>query len=573
MLLHSYKSRVNTPKFTSWLTRSWTLANSFRYLSATSVGGTEREPERARFFRVLNLKTFSESEIVAAHTILKEAHQRLYESANDQSARHTDRELCRIAQDLKLVQHGLPTDLIFPPNNAPDVLDTSKTLLQPKNMQQVLPVSDFSARIRKVGEELDNRVWPVAISFAATGLSIGIIIPILPILVKEINLPPSTFGIAVSAFGLAKVLGNVPSALWVEKYGRKPVMVGGMAVCAAGLGSIGFSLFLGAPWLIGCRFVTGLGVAAFTSGAFMYMSDISTALNRTRTMAPVMSAFQAGAAVGPAIGGVAVESLGILNSYITVGSSIAFLAVLNKVYLAESMPPAIEGNTPIHGAKPSIRSSFQTARQEWKELMKNKAIRDVVILNGIYWAALAGTQLTLLPVFMVSAPLSLNAEHIGIIFSGISIISVVSAQPCASLADNFGKVPCMLLGASLLSLSFGSIPMTTTFETLVAACAPLALGSTVLSAVPTAHVSDLTTPGQRAQALALLRTAADMGLLTGAVSAGLVSEYIGMGSTMQGNAAMLGAAVVWYGIRNYTNISTNPSATSSNGVAGEQKKL
>ena len=81
-------------------------------------------------------------------------------------------------------------------------------------------------------------------------------------------------------------------------------MIGGMVVCAAGLGSVGFSLdpTLGAPWLIGCRFVTGFGVAAFTSGAFMYMSDISTALNRTRTMAPVMSGFQVGTAVGPAIG-------------------------------------------------------------------------------------------------------------------------------------------------------------------------------------------------------------------------------------------------------------------------------
>ena len=119
-----------------------------------------------------------------------------------------------------------------------------------------------------------------------------------------------------------------------------------MAVCAAGLGSVGFSLdpALGAPWLIGCRFITGFGVAAFTSGAFMYMSDISTALNRTRTMAPVMSGFQAGTAVGPAIGGVAVEYLGITNSYIAVGASIAALAVMNQLYLGESryVPPVNE---------------------------------------------------------------------------------------------------------------------------------------------------------------------------------------------------------------------------------------
>ena len=55
----------------------------------------------------------------------------------------------------------------------------------------------------------------------------------------------------------AKLIGNVPTAKWVEDYGRKPVMIGGMAVCAVGLGSIGFALdpALGTPWLIGCRFM------------------------------------------------------------------------------------------------------------------------------------------------------------------------------------------------------------------------------------------------------------------------------------------------------------------------------
>ena len=33
----------------------------------------------------------------------------------------------------------------------------------------------------------------------------------------------------------AKLIGNVPTAKWVEDYGRKPVMIGGMAVCAVQL--------------------------------------------------------------------------------------------------------------------------------------------------------------------------------------------------------------------------------------------------------------------------------------------------------------------------------------------------
>jgi predicted MFS family arabinose efflux permease len=102
----------------------------------------------------------------------------------------------------------------------------------------------------------------------------------------------------------------------------------------------------------------------------------------------------------------------------------------------------------------------------------------------------------------------------------------------------------------------------------VLAVVPLALGGPILSTVPTAHVSDLSTPEQRAQALALLRTAGDTGLLTGAVSAGVMSEMVGMGNTMQGNASMLAAAAMLYGLRqrHYTPAVTGQNAESTEKV-------
>ena len=390
--------------------------------------GTEfKEPDRNKLLRKLRMKNYGAEDIRTAYELLRD---------------DPKGDLYKLASRL-------------------DILEKS-------GEKEVLPsLESFDGKIRVIGEQLDVRVWPVAISFAATGLSIGIIIPILPLLVQEINLPSSVFGLAVSAFGMAKLIGNVPTAKWVEEYGRKPVMIGGMAVCAVGLGSIGFSLdpALGATWLIGCRFVTGFGVAAFTSGAFMYMSDISTALNRTRTMAPVMSGFQAGTAVGPAIGGVAVEAIGITNSYIAVGSSIAALAIANQLYLTESRykpKPEIvttmdsDDRTPIDAASattateskkvafkatPERGGSFGTALREWRRLCKNRKIRDIVTLNGCYWISLAGTQLTLLPLFMTAEPLALSPAEIGGSFAAISVVSVLFAQPSAHLADKYGKVP------------------------------------------------------------------------------------------------------------------------------------
>ena len=116
----------------------------------------------------------------------------------------------------------------------------------------------------------------------------------------------------------------------------------------------------------------------------------------------------------------------------------------------------------------------------------------------------------------------------GIVFSALSLVSVLAAQPSAYLADVYGKVPSLLVGTGLISMSFAIIPAMNSFEGLLFAMGPLALGSTFLSSVPTAYLSDLVPEHKRSQALALLRTAGDVGLLSGAVCSGLVSEVIGM---------------------------------------------
>jgi MFS family permease len=51
---------------------------------------------------------------------------------------------------------------------------------------------------------------------------VGIIIPCMPLLVSQLSIPASEFGLVISAFGLSKLIGNIPSGYFVEKYGRKP---------------------------------------------------------------------------------------------------------------------------------------------------------------------------------------------------------------------------------------------------------------------------------------------------------------------------------------------------------------
>lgn len=52
-----------------------------------------------------------------------------------------------------------------------------------------------------------------------------------------------------------------------------------------------------------CRLAGGACVAGFVSAAYVYLADISNPLNRGSTIAPPSTAFTAGTALGPAIGG------------------------------------------------------------------------------------------------------------------------------------------------------------------------------------------------------------------------------------------------------------------------------
>ena len=102
-----------------------------------------------------------------------------------------------------------------------------------------LSYEDFKKSTLKIGESLDNKILPLAASFLMVGGSIGIIIPCMPLIVKILAIPSSAYGFVVGAFGVSKLLGNIPSGYYVDKYGRKPAMVLGLSLCTIGIGGLG----------------------------------------------------------------------------------------------------------------------------------------------------------------------------------------------------------------------------------------------------------------------------------------------------------------------------------------------
>ncbi|GBG32803.1 Synaptic vesicle glycoprotein 2B [Hondaea fermentalgiana] len=415
----------------------------------------------------------------------------------------------------------------------------------------------FNEVILGMANTVDPRVWPITISMVLTGVAVGIVIPVMPLFVTKMGLSSADFGLVVSAFGLSKLIGNIPCAFLSDKYGRKRVMTGGAALMALGMMGVGFASSL--PELMVARLVTGLGSSGFTTASMLYLMDIGTPFTRTKTMAPISAGFSAGAALGPALGGFLAHSVGLSSSFALVSASFLFIMGLNHKILTEThVPgqggPVTSGGTTPGGTSaepPTLRAEVRETVRQWRPLLADAQFNSVLGINFMYWLALSGSYMTLLPLMLVREELGLSPSEVGGVFAMLSAVSVVCTPPSAAIADRFGKPPAIVVSSSIVSAAIFAFPMATQLPPALGILAIWSLGATMFGMAPTAHVTDIVPNENRSQALALLRTTGDVGLLVGASCTGLMAHYSSPELAMQANAALLLACGTAFGAVTY----------------------
>ena len=136
-------------------------------------------------------------------------------------------------------------------------------------------------------------------------MALGIIIPVLPPLIKEFAGTDASAGWINGVFvalwaGMQFVASPIIGSL-SDQYGRRPVILLSTAgmVCDYVLMAVAPNLW----WLALGRIIAGITSSSFTT-AFAYMADITAPENRARGYGLIGAAFSAGFVAGPLLGGV-----------------------------------------------------------------------------------------------------------------------------------------------------------------------------------------------------------------------------------------------------------------------------
>ena len=132
-------------------------------------------------------------------------------------------------------------------------------------------------------------------------MGVSIILPVLPRMADHFHLAGARAGWLVAAFTLPSALATPPSGILADRFGRKAILLPGLALFAAG--GVGCALADDLETLLLCRAVQGLGAAPLGILYGTLAGDCCTEEERPRMMGLVGATISIATALYPLIGG------------------------------------------------------------------------------------------------------------------------------------------------------------------------------------------------------------------------------------------------------------------------------
>lgn len=284
-------------------------------------------------------------------------------------------------------------------------------------------------------------------------IGIGIVIPVLPELIKELlgagqqlseeeitSLASKWGGIiaasyAVTQFFFAPIVGALS-----DRFGRRPILLMAMAGLA-----VDYVIQASAPtlmWLFVGRVVAGIMGASFTT-ANAYIADISTDETRARNFGLLGAAFGLGFAIGPALGGLLGAYSLRLPFWVSAG-----LALVNFVYGFFVLPESLT---------PENRSEFTAAKMNPFASLLRMGKYPVVagLAVAIFFVSLAQRGLENVWVFHTSYRYGWNELTNGLALGLVGIMAIlVQGGMVRPIVKRIGERNAVLFGMFIATVSF-----------------------------------------------------------------------------------------------------------------------
>lgn len=388
----------------------------------------------------------------------------------------------------------------------------------------------------------DRSFIAVCVLILVNQMGFGIITPVLPSYARSFGLDPAHIGLVIGIYGFARFIANVPAGQLAERRGRRQVLILGTAITSVASALIATADSL--PQLLAYRLLAGLGAATVITAGQIMVGDIATPENRGRMMSIYQGFFLFGVGLGPSLGGLLADSLGLRAPFVAYAAFSAAACVVSMILIRETKPGDAERAAQTAAHSTAGQTAAQTAAIDTAILRRTLGSRAFLLVGFVSFAQFVGRTggvFTVVPL-LGRELVHLSASQIGYALSMISLLNVLTIYFSGAFADRFGRKPAIAPATVVEGIGLALFAFSSSYPMFMVSAAVWGFGSGISGPAPLAYVADLAPTEVRARIFGYFRSVSDAGYIIGPLALGAIAGYFGYEAPLLLTAGMIVAA-------------------------------
>lgn len=338
----------------------------------------------------------------------------------------------------------------------------------------------------------------MALLFASLGaffLSMSMLLPTLPLYVRDLGGSPVEVGLVMGVFSLGVLVVRPIVGRAVDTRGRRAMIVLGSLIVVA-MAPL-YLAFASVAALIGIRLVHGAGLSAYTTASTTLAADLAPPERRTEFLGWISTSSILSFAIGPPVGIALVERLGYRALFLAVGAAAGLSAVFGAFLRGARHEPDPDG-----------RADYRAA------ILRREVIVPTVTLLLVTMSH--GGAFTFLPLLLEER----LAFNLGYFFLAYSMASLLVRVVAGRLSRSIGDGPMIWGGLAIYAAGMALLPLVHGVPSMLAAALLFGVGFGAYQPAVYGLVANAATDRTRGMVFSFFLAAFDLGIALGGLAAG-----------------------------------------------------
>jgi MFS family permease len=356
----------------------------------------------------------------------------------------------------------------------------------------------------------------------------GMLIPILPLYLRENGLSYQLVTAVLAAAGLGALVSQVPIGAAISRIGEWKVVTGATLLLGAAIAALGFTSTTLA--LAALRFTGGLGNTGWTLSRQSFVSTSVAPQVRGRVSSTFGGVIRVAWLLGPLLGGFVAARFGFSAAFAVTGAvTAAGLLPLLTAEARATMPPPRPRRE-----RPRLRD---TVRRNRGPLVAVGAVQICVV------AAREG-RFAVIP--LLGAALGLDVAKVGVLVAVGATSELVLFPLAGWLMDRYTRLAAIVPSLSLFALGLFVAAAATTPGMLMVGAAVTGLGNGIGAGTMLTMGADIAPRADASRFLSILGSVREAGRMFGPLAVGVVADRAGLAASavVLGIVALVGVGLL-----------------------------